>query len=33
VLVAVVVAGLGFWLPAPVFKLVQHSANIIGGRP
>jgi hydrogenase-4 component F len=31
--VAVAVTALGFWLPAPVFKLVQNSANILGGRP
>jgi hydrogenase-4 component F len=32
-LVAMAVAGLGFWLPAPVFKLVQNSATLIGGQP
>ena len=30
-LVAIVVATLGFWLPAPLFQLVKQSAQIIGG--
>jgi hypothetical protein len=32
-LVAIVVVGLGFWLPAPLFDLVQKSVYIIGGTP
>jgi hydrogenase-4 component F len=32
-LVAVVVVGLGFWLPAPLFNLVQKSVYIIRGTP
>jgi hydrogenase-4 component F len=31
VLVAVVVIGFGFWVPAPLFDLVQKSVNILGG--
>jgi hypothetical protein len=30
-LVAVAVIVLGFWLPAPLFELVQQAAHIIGG--
>ena len=30
---AVVIVGLGFWLPAPLYELVQQSAQIIGGVP
>jgi hydrogenase-4 component F len=30
--VAVVTVVLGFWLPAPLFQLVQQSAHIIGGN-
>ncbi len=30
---ASVVSVLGFWLPAPLFELVQRSARIIGGEP
>lgn len=30
---AVAIVGLGFWLPAPLFELVQQSARIIGGIP
>ena len=30
---AVVIVGLGFWLPAPLFELVQQTAQIIGGTP
>ena len=33
VLVAAVVIGFGFWLPAPLFDLVQKSVNILGGTP
>jgi hydrogenase-4 component F len=29
--VAVVIVALGFWLPAPLFQLVQQAAQIIGG--
>jgi hydrogenase-4 component F len=32
-LVAAVVVGLGFWLPGPLFDLVQKSVNILGGAP
>ncbi len=32
-LVAVVVVGLGFWLPTPLYRLVQQTARIIGGMP
>ena len=32
-LVALVVATLGFWLPGPLFGLVEKSAAIIGGAP
>jgi hydrogenase-4 component F len=28
---AVVIVGLGFWLPAPLFQLVEQAAQIIGG--
>jgi hypothetical protein len=28
---AVVIVVLGFWLPAPLFELVQQTALIIGG--
>jgi hydrogenase-4 component F len=31
IVVAVVVVVLGFWLPAPLFSLVQQSAHILGG--
>jgi hypothetical protein len=31
-LVAAVVILLGFWLPGPLYKLVQQSARIIGGE-
>src|ERR1051326_4428014 len=31
VLVAIVVVALGFWLPAPLFNLVQQSVTILGG--
>ena len=31
-LVAVVVVVLGFWLPLPVYHLVQESARILGGK-
>jgi hypothetical protein len=31
--VAVAVVVLGFWLPAPLYQLVQHTAHIIGGAP
>jgi hydrogenase-4 component F len=31
--VAAVVIALGFWLPAPLFQLVQQTAQIIGGTP
>jgi len=30
---AVVIVTLGFWLPAPLFKLVQQTAQIIEGSP
>jgi len=33
VLSAVVIAALGFWLPAPLFRLVTEAANIVGGTP
>jgi hydrogenase-4 component F len=32
-LVAMVVVGLGFCLPAPIYNLVEHSARIIQGTP
>src|SRR3989441_1228035 len=32
-LVAFVVATLGFWLPVPLFNLVQQSVAILGGNP
>jgi hydrogenase-4 component F len=32
-IVALVVVALGFWLPQPLFQLVQQSAQIIGGAP
>ncbi|HEY2951913.1 MAG TPA: proton-conducting transporter membrane subunit [Verrucomicrobiae bacterium] len=32
-LVAASVITLGFWLPAPLFQLVQQTAQIIGGAP
>lgn len=32
-LVAVSVIALGFWLPGPVFELVQQSGRILGGLP
>ncbi len=28
---AIVIVGLGFWLPAPLFRLVEQAAQIIGG--
>jgi hydrogenase-4 component F len=31
--VGVVIVGLGFWLPAPLFELVQQTAQIIAGAP
>jgi hydrogenase-4 component F len=31
-LVAVVVVVLGFWLPGPLWKLLQDSSNILGGQ-
>jgi hypothetical protein len=33
VFVGVVIVGLGFWLPAPLFELVQQTAQIIAGSP
>jgi hydrogenase-4 component F len=33
VLVAVPVVALGFWLPAPLYQLVQQSTLILGGMP
>ena len=33
VLVAAVVVVLGFWLPAPLYQLVQQTAQILGGAP
>ncbi len=30
---AVAIVGLGFWLPEPLFKLVQQTAQIIEGNP
>lgn len=32
-LVALAVIGLGFWLPAPLYELVQQAARILGGTP
>jgi hydrogenase-4 component F len=32
-IVAVVVIGLGIWIPAPVYQLVHQTAQIIGGEP
>ena len=31
--VAAVIVGLGVWLPVPLFRLVEQSAQIIGGVP
>lgn len=31
IIVAVAVAGLGFWLPGPVYELVRQTAQILGG--
>jgi hydrogenase-4 component F len=31
--VTVVVVALGFWLPAPLYELVQQAAHILGGTP
>src|SRR5437867_6077656 len=33
VLTAIVVAALGFYLPGPLFNLVQQSSHILGGTP
>jgi hypothetical protein len=30
-LVAIVAVGLGLWLPAPLYTLLQHAVGIIGG--
>jgi hydrogenase-4 component F len=32
-LVTVVIVALGFWLPAPLYQMVQQTARIIGGEP
>ena len=32
-LVTAVVIGLGFWLPAPLYQMVQQTARILGGGP
>jgi formate hydrogenlyase subunit 3/multisubunit Na+/H+ antiporter MnhD subunit len=32
-LVAVAVIALGFWLPVPLYELVQQTARILGGTP
>jgi hydrogenase-4 component F len=32
IFVAIVIVGLGFWLPAPLFRLVEQAAQIIGGH-
>jgi hypothetical protein len=32
-LVAVAIIVLGFWLPAPLYELVQQTARILGGTP
>jgi hydrogenase-4 component F len=33
ILVTIVVLMLGFWLPAPLYSLVQNAATILGGPP
>jgi hypothetical protein len=33
ILVAVVIIGLGFWLPAPLFQLIEAATKIVGGNP
>jgi hydrogenase-4 component F len=33
VLVTLVIVAFGFWLPRPIFSLVQTSAGIVGGTP
>ena len=32
-LVAAVIVGFGFWLPGPLYQLVQQSGQILGGAP
>jgi hypothetical protein len=33
VMVAVVIICLGFWLPAPLFQLIEAATKIVGGNP
>jgi len=32
-LIALAVIALGFWLPAPLYELIQQTARILGGTP
>ena len=33
IMVAVVIICLGFWLPAPLFQLIEAATKIVGGNP